>query len=207
MGDPGLGVEESIGTDISLRRTTGRVTGALTAFYNRFTDYITLVSRGATDADLNLPIFDYKGVPADFIGGEAEATFHLIEGHPHQVHVELRTDYVHAEDRQSGQPLPRIAPWRFGSALVYHYNSLVARLDIERVLEKRRLAQNEAPTDGYTMLDLSVSYRLSEGAITSDLYAKGSNLLDEEARNAVSFLKDIAPLPGRGVSGGVRIAF
>jgi iron complex outermembrane receptor protein len=36
---------------------------------------------------------------------------------------------------------------------------------------------------------------------------RGANLTDEEARNHVSFLKDLAPLPGRDVRLGLRVAF
>ena len=35
----------------------------------------------------------------------------------------------------------------------------------------------------------------------------GSNLLDEEARPHTSFLKELAPLPGRGIEFGVRAFF
>ena len=34
----------------------------------------------------------------------------------------------------------------------------------------------------------------------TDVLLRGTNLTNEEARNNVSFLKDVAPLPGRDVS-------
>ena len=39
------------------------------------------------------------------------------------------------------------------------------------------------------------------------LFLDGTNLLDEEARAHTSFLKDVAPLPGRGFAFGVRTFF
>jgi iron complex outermembrane recepter protein len=36
---------------------------------------------------------------------------------------------------------------------------------------------------------------------------RGSNLLDETARVHASFLKDLAPLPGRNFTAGVRYSF
>jgi iron complex outermembrane receptor protein len=39
------------------------------------------------------------------------------------------------------------------------------------------------------------------------VFVDGSNLLDKEARAHTSFLKDIAPLPGRNIGAGVRIFF
>ena len=67
-----------------------------------------------------------------------------------------------------------------------------------------RVAENELPTDGYTLLNLSVSYRMQAVGGAWDVWLKGSNLTNAEARNATSFLKDIAPLGGRAVLLGVR---
>ena len=50
-------------------------------------------------------------------------------------------------------------------------------------------------------------YAPTLGPVDLLLFAKMSNLLDEEARDAASFLKDIAPLPGRNFSGGIRATF
>jgi iron complex outermembrane receptor protein len=38
-------------------------------------------------------------------------------------------------------------------------------------------------------------------------YAKGVNLTNQEAREHTSFLKDIAPLGGRGVVCGMKLTF
>jgi iron complex outermembrane receptor protein len=45
------------------------------------------------------------------------------------------------------------------------------------------------------------------GATEANLYLKGMNLTDAEARVHTSFLKDIAPLGGRGVMCGVQWTF
>ena len=49
------------------------------------------------------------------------------------------------------------------------------------------------------MLNASATYRIAAGPVDFDVYVKGTNLTDEEARLHTSFLKDIAPLAGRGV--------
>jgi iron complex outermembrane receptor protein len=38
-------------------------------------------------------------------------------------------------------------------------------------------------------------------------FLRATNLLDEEARISTSFKKDVAPLPGRGLSIGLRHEF
>jgi glycogen operon protein len=45
------------------------------------------------------------------------------------------------------------------------------------------------------------------GRTILQLRVQGTNLTDEEGRNHVSFLKDVAPLPGRDVRGSVRLLF
>lgn len=70
-----------------------------------------------------------------------------------------------------------------------------------------RLAAGELATDGYTMVDTTVTYRFAWSGVQFDLMARGVNLLDQEARNHVSFLKDIAPLGGRGATVSLRASF
>jgi iron complex outermembrane receptor protein len=40
-----------------------------------------------------------------------------------------------------------------------------------------------------------------------DVFVRGTNLLNEDARRHTSFLKEIAPLPGRNYSIGFRTSF
>ena len=70
------------------------------------------------------------------------------------------------------------------------------------------VAEFESATPGYTLVDAHVAWHLDTAAGNAwELFADGSNLLDEEARVHTSFLKDVAPLPGRGVAFGVRAFF
>ena len=56
------------------------------------------------------------------------------------------------------------------------------------------------------MLNADASYRLS-GYGDWLLYLRGTNLLDDEARQHTSSLKDVVPLPGRSLHAGVRLTF
>ena len=73
-----------------------------------------------------------------------------------------------------------------------------------RPQSQHEVSPSELPTDGFTMLNIGVSYRLSTGAVSWDLIARGANLLDDQARLHSSFLKDIAPLAGRGAMLALR---
>jgi len=59
-------------------------------------------------------------------------------------------------------------------------------------------------TDGYTLVDLHVSYTLPFFNQSTAVYFKGENLTDTEARVHTSFLKDIAPRPGRNLTLGIK---
>jgi iron complex outermembrane recepter protein len=208
VGNPGLRPEESFGVDLSLRKETGKVTGSATAFYTHFNNFITLVPRGVNDPVDNLPIFDFAGIPADFLGVEASVIFHLIEERDSRMHLELKTDFVHATNTDTSDPLPRIPPWRFGAELEYGWNErYVATVTLLRAQSQDRTAPNELATDGYVMLDIAFTCRLATGAVAWDLLIKGSNLFNEEARLHTSFLKDIAPLAGRGALVALRASY
>ncbi len=207
VGDRNLGVEDSVGLDFSLRRRAGWVTGSIGVFYNRFDRFISLMPAGTTDAASGLPLYDYSGVPAEFYGAEAEAVFHLVDTEPQKLHLDLRFDRLEARDRATGTPLPRISPMRFGGGLGYDRGPFGARIDALRHEAQDRLAAGELPTDGYTMVDATVTYRFAWSGVQFDLMARGVNLLDQEARNHVSFLKDIAPLGGRGAVVSLRASF
>jgi iron complex outermembrane receptor protein len=74
------------------------------------------------------------------------------------------------------------------------------------VAEQDRLADFELGTDAYTLVNLSANWRpLADRNVT--LFAEARNLTDEEAREHVSFLKDVAPLPGRNLRAGISYRF
>ena len=234
FGDPNLDLEESIGVDLTFRKKLGRITGAVSVFYNRFKNFIAAEPTGeispGEDGEEGLPIFAFHSVDADFIGGEVSVTFHLIEpvapveagdakdnkalptpaqpGHQHRLHLEKKLDYTYAENRDAGRSLPRITPFRASTALVYEWSDRFnARVEGQYSHAQDRTAEFELPTDSYFLLNASASYRVKAGPIDFDLYLKGTNLTNEEARLHTSFLKDIAPLAGRGVLLGVRTTF
>ena len=215
-GDRNLDVERSLGIDLSARRTAGRVTGFLTAFYNRYDNFIALEPTPNTvsvDGTV-LQVYDYLNVPADFVGGEAGATTRLFGRAGHTVDLELGADYVYTRNRDTGDGLPFIPPFRFRSRFSYAWKALQAGVEIIRANAQNRLAPGglptaptSIPTAGYTMLNMWLIYNLKTGPVSWDLLLKGNNLNNTTAREATSFLKDIAPLPGVGISGGLRATF
>jgi iron complex outermembrane receptor protein len=83
-------------------------------------------------------------------------------------------------------------PWRAGIDAVYHGE----QDDI-----------SSFATDAFTLVSVSGSWTRAVGGTEWQLFVRGANLADEEARRSASFLAAFAPLPGRSLQGGLRVAF
>jgi iron complex outermembrane receptor protein len=129
------------------------------------------------------------------------------EKNPNDLFLRLQADYVRATDLDSGDPLPRITPFRFTASLNYQGEKWNATIEAQRVNEQDRVAQFERATPGYTFLNASLGYKFRAGSTYNYLYLKGTNLTNEEARDHLSFLKEVMPLAGRGVTIGFRTTF
>ena len=153
-------------------------------------------------------------LPATFMGGELGSTIRLLDRPPYSLDLTLGADYVYTIDRTNGRGLPFIPPFRFRSGLTYGWDRLQAGLEMVHANAQDRLAPGgpptsptSIPTPGYTLLNVFLSYNLTSGPVRWDLIVRGDNLTNAEARESTSFLKDIAPLPGVGISGGLRATF
>jgi iron complex outermembrane recepter protein len=91
---------------------------------------------------------------------------------------------------------------RIGGELTLERGALSSGLSVTWYDKQDKLGPEELPTDGYTLVNVDVSYKLPHSVF---VYLRGENLLDEDARRHTSPLKDVAPLPGRGVGAGVRM--
>ena len=157
-----------------------------------------------------LDVTRYQLTEALFIGAEAEVTFALKEAmSPADESLDwiLRADWVRARDLDENEPLPRIPPIRLGTEILWQHNGFFASADLLRVLRQNQTAPNETITPGYTLLGSGFGYRETFRDVTLDFFFRLENLLDEEARNHTSFVKDLAPLPGRHARAGLRMKF
>lgn len=208
IGDANLDMETAWTADVSLRSTGEAIRWTLNAFYNDYETYIYLNPTGEFEPgeEESLPVFDYLQAGAKLYGYEAEVIFPLLGDSDDSLDLRLASDYVRGK-LDDGNNLPQIPPLRVGAGLHYETGPWHAGVEAFYNLKQDDVIENELPTDSYTMLDLDVSYRLPLGDSHLLVFARGSNLLDEEARLATSPLKDIAPLPGRSFHLGARAEF
>lgn len=204
VGNAALEEETGLGLDLSLRKTAGRLSGELTLFRQDFDDFIFQAFTG--DEEDGFPVVLYSQQDAVFSGAELKTRIELYENDSHHLHLRLTGDVVDAELDDGGN-LPRIPPLRLGSGLHYHSERWNATTEVQWVDAQTEVGVNETPTDGYTLVNASLGYRFLLRNQILDVLLRGRNLTDEEARSHTSFLKTIAPLPGRDFSLALKFLF
>ena len=199
-GNANLRSETSQNIDLSLKKTSGDTTFGVSVFRNRISNYI--YGRTLDEVD-GLQLLQYS---------QADATFTGIEGQVRQrvtrnMGVTLFGDTVRAK-LDGGGLLPRIPATRAGVRLDANWNAWEGQVEWVQVARQNRVAAFETATPGYGMLNLGVSYRgqLSSGT-PWQVYLKANNLTDRLAYAHTSFIKNAAPLLGRNITVGVKVAF
>jgi iron complex outermembrane receptor protein len=142
---------------------------------------------------------------ARFSGLELDTRWHLHRGELHSLDLRVAADLVRATGEEG--PLPRIPPARTTLGMEWRHGPWGASLDWRHDFAQRRVAVNEEPSPSHELVSASLTHCLKVGKLEADLFLRGSNLLDREVRPHTSFLRDLAPLPGRSLSSGVTLRF
>lgn len=230
-GSLDIDAETANNIDVSLSRDEGRWTWELTAFYNRIDDYIfaeevdeglnadgsgtpdsdgvadRVNEEGNFDPDGELVLLDYRQRNAELFGAEAQTRFAVLDAGDYGLGVRAFGDLVRGRLRDDDENLPRITPARVGIGADGHIGPVSLNLAYTRVTEQDRTAPLETSTPAHDLLSADIGYTLRTTAGEVTLYARGRNLLDETRRDTTSFLKDVAPRPGRSLYLGLRFDF
>lgn len=230
LGSPALDVETANRAEIGLHWHGGPFTANASVYHVRYDDFIYLADTGVEDADT--PVRLWTQDDARFNGAEAEFGWDFADNSSGAWNLRVFGDIVRAELTGNGTRdvaftvpnddgdvdhvvalplggyLPRIAPARLGGEVRWELGQWRASLGAVRYMRQDHVAEFETETPGYTLVDAHVAWHADTAAGNGwEVFLDGSNLLDEEARAHTSFLKDVAPLPGRGVAFGVRMFF
>lgn len=155
----------------------------------------------------------YEETDASIYGFEGELRWsERMEASGLRLTAKLMSDYVVGENESDDQPLPRIPPLRAGGRIELSWRTLDAGLEYRYAFAQDRIQKGggevlpEFRTNAYSELNFDVGYsmRVRDSEITA--FLRASNLLDEERRVHSSFIKSVAPLPGRNVSLGIRLS-
>jgi iron complex outermembrane receptor protein len=219
IGNPDLRIEVAESLEVGLRRATGPFRFEATAYHTRFKGFIFRNLTGETceetpDTCTGAPFFGtggelnqavYSQRDAIFRGGEFQSQLDIAPLWSGTFGVENQLDVVRATF-SDGSNVPRIPPVRIGGGVFWRDANWLARVNILHAFAQNDIAvTGETPTAGYNNLRAELSYRWKPGKPTiagvSELGVGivGSNLLNDDIRNHVSFTKDEVLMPGRSV--------
>jgi iron complex outermembrane receptor protein len=175
-------------------------------YTTRFSRYIALEATGAT-VD-GLPEHAFRAVPARLRGFEIEMRSRLVE-RPWALDASAIVDSVRGNNRDTGEPLPRLAPMRVSLALEASQGPWQGGVSLRRVAKQTRVPSLDVATPGHSLLNLWLALRTQLGDGELLWFARLDNALDELAYNATAMraARELSPQPGRAFTVGVRALF
>ncbi|SKB79391.1 TonB-dependent receptor [Luteibacter sp. 22Crub2.1] len=201
-----LNKEKSNQAELGLHFHGDVVEGKVAVYYNKYKNFIYLADTGEVEDDLPVRIWSQND--ATFRGAEAEATFHLSKGTSGNWDLRVFGDTVRATLSDGAGNVPRIPAGRVGSTLSWTADSLRASLGAVRYMKQDKIAAFETDTAGYTLVNAHFAWTfVNDERSQWEAFVDGNNLTNQTARPATSLFKDVAPMPGRNVSVGVRAFF
>jgi len=207
-GDPTLGTEIGLGTDLFVRWSSDRTRVDLAGFYTRIDDFIAFGPTGETFEDTQGRVWDvfrYRAADARLLGGEAQVHTKLTEALSLSGHL----DYVRGSRIDSGNPLPTMPPLRGALRARYDPGRWWVGSRLRMVDTQDRVAPDELATDGYTLVDVQAGLRLDANGLHR-ITARVDNVTNALYRDHLSRIDRSEfgfPMPGRNISVSYRYAF
>jgi iron complex outermembrane receptor protein len=206
IGDVNLKEESTHAFSISARYDSDLLDLNATLYSMNFDDFIYQSTDGSIEDDL--PVFTYEQEDAQFFGLDIEAAVHITQIFGGDLDLNFLFDIVDAEvDTSGNKNLPRIPANRYGLGVKWHNSDWTAKLDWRHVASQKDIADFEFLTQSYDDISLRVSRKIEISNAELNVFVHAKNLTDDEQRHHVSFVKDLAPAPGRRIEAGVRLIF
>lgn len=200
IGNANLDKETSKNIELGLHKTEGDFTYAVSTFYSQVDDYIYAHT---LDRHEDFRLIEYRQADADFYGAEAEVGYQFTT----QYHAKVFADHTRAKFDQGGN-LPRIPSSRAGVRFDADFlDGIHGGVEYIYGFKQTEIADFETETSDYHLVNLDVSYdRNLTDSLSSQLYLRVNNLLDEKYYNHASYLSSL-PQQGRNFTAGVRFRF
>jgi len=204
VGSVDLNKERATSLELSLKKDSGKLSASLNIYHTWYKDFIHEQNTGAQMDGLQVLAFQQKD--ARFYGAEVEGRFTLFEKEETSLDLSLSGDIVRAEFTEGGN-VPRIPAKSATIGLNYQSRAFDAETEIRFVDDQETLAFGEIATDGYTNLNLNLTWRPFGEDQDLSVRLQGQNLTNAEKRQHTSFLKDLLPMPGRTVKISLAYGF
>lgn len=210
IGDQDLRRERSNGIEFSLRQRLDRLRFNGSIYYYNIDNFVYLAPQdedddGNVDVDDRLPVSAFVQDKASFIGADLSMDADINKW----LGIFANADIVKAEIRDRNLPLPRITPARFRFGADMRYKGLSVRPEVLFVGSRDRgdIFSLETPTDGYGLFNVNATYTIATDRVAHTFGVGTSNLGNKLYRNHLSFIKDLAPEPGRGARFSYTVRF
>lgn len=209
IGNPNFKKETSRNIELSLQKTQGLLRWKANLFENHVKDFIhgqltgnLLDDEGQPGGDLRERVFSQAD--AVIRGAEAELSYNL---HGDGLSWRGFADTSRGSLKDGGGSLPLQPANRVGASIGFKQGAWRTGASVVHGQSQDRLAAEETRTPSYTQLDAHLSYTQRIGSTDVTWFALAKNLLNEDIRLSTSVLKDVAPLPGRNFTVGLRTQF
>ena len=205
IGDPNLKSERAWNGELYARYETPGTAFSATLYTNRFDNFIYEAETGNIKDDL--PVFQYFQNDAKVWGVEFQASKRLASFGSSDLSVDGVADYTRAKISSGGGNAPRIPPLRLLGGVELTNARFDLRGEVEYSDDQTKTAIFETPTDGFTLVNASATWRPFGRDRNIALIASVNNIFDVTARRAASFTKDFVPLTGRDFRVTARLSF
>lgn len=205
MGDPNLKSERAWNGELYARYDAPGAALSATLYTNRFDSFIYEAETGALED--NLPVFAYFQKDAVVWGVEFQGSKRLASFGDMNLAVDGVADYTRSKISSGGGNVPRIPPLRLLGGAELSGGPIDLRGEVEWSDAQTKTAAFETPTAGFTLVNVSATWRPFGRVQNVAIIASAHNIFDVTARRSASFTKDFVPLSGRDFRVTARVSF
>ena len=194
VGNLDLKTEKAYSAELTLKRDKGAFSSSVNIYHTWYKDFIYEHETGLKTDKLSR--LEFRAKDAKFYGAELELNYTIIETQGYSLLLSGSADFVHARCSNNGV-IPRMpaASGNFGIEYKSEIFDIGGNLGVTG--SKTKTVTGILPTDGYTTVDLSATWRPFGLERDLNVRLQALNITNAERRQHTSYLKDLIPLPGR----------
>jgi len=194
VGNLDLKTEKAYSAELTLKRDKGAFSSSVNIYHTWYKDFIYEHETGLKTDKLSR--LEFRAKDAKFYGAELELNYTIIETQGYSLLLSGSADFVHARFSNNGV-IPRMpaASGNFGIEYKSEIFDIGGNLGVTG--SKTKTVTGILPTDGYTTVDLSATWRPFGLERDLNVRLQALNITNAERRQHTSYLKDLIPLPGR----------
>ncbi len=215
-GDDRLPKETATGYELGVALKFKGLTLKANRYHTAYENYLYLAHTGISRSGGFL-VKEWRASDTEIDGWEAQSSYEMKIAKEQSLQLGAYFDLVKNRNTSDsemrnwaeGDFMPNMPTSRFGFSMAWAIKNAGLNINFDRSLKQRFLGKNinpEPPMPAYSMLSAGLNYRPKLQVVKGEIFVNGNNLLNVEARPQNSFLKYVAPLPGRNITIGIRTA-